>query len=469
MNSFTMLIDGQCVPGDRFFPVINPATGEVFAEAPDCSFAQLDSAMEAAQRAFPAWQRDENARRQALRQCADVLRANVNMLGEILTREQGKPLNDAKQEVYWMADDFEAFSKVAIPCDVLQDDEELRIEVQRKPFGVIAAIVPWNFPLLMAGWKIEQSLITGNTIVLKPSPYTPLATLKAGELLSEVLPAGVLNVVSGGNELGAAMTAHPIPRKISFTGSIATGKKIALAAAADLKHITLEMGGNDPAIILPDISVEHFAEKIFWGAFWNSGQACIAIKRLYVHERIYPQMVTALAELARQVKMGDGFDPDTRLGPLNNRMQFERVIDLVEDAKGAGGQIVVGGKTLPGRGYFYEPTIVTDIDNGVRLVDEEQFGPALPIIPYRDVDDALERANATHFGLGGSIWTNDLDQGADLASQLECGNGWVNQHMALSADIQPLPGAKWSAIGYELGGKWGVDAYSRLQVVRVAK
>ena len=222
MNSFTMLIDGQGVPGDRTFPIINPATGEVFAEAPDCSYAQLDSAMEAAQRAFPAWQRDEIARRQALRQCADVLRANVNTLGEILTREQGKPLNDAKQEVYRMADDFEAFSKVPIPCDVLQDDEELYIEVQRKPFGVIAAIVPWNFPLLMAGWKIEQSLIAGNTVVLKPSPYTPLATLKAGELLSKVLPAGVLNVVSGGNELGAAMTAHPIPRKISFTAQGST-------------------------------------------------------------------------------------------------------------------------------------------------------------------------------------------------------------------------------------------------------
>ena len=293
MNDFTMLIDGQGVPGDRFFPVINPATGEAFAEAPECSFAQLDSAMEAAQRAFPAWQRDEIARRQALRQCADVLRANVNTLGEILTRDQGKPLNDARQEVYWMADDFEAFSKVPIPCDVLQDDEELYIEVQRKPFGVIAAIVPWNFPLLMAGWKIEQSLIAGNTIVLKPSPHPPLATLKEGELLNEVLPAGVLNIVSGRNKLGAAMTSHSIPRKISFTGSIATGKKVALAAAADLKHITLEMGGNGPAIVLPDISVKRVAERIFWGAFLNSGQACKAIKRLYVHERIYPQMVTA--------------------------------------------------------------------------------------------------------------------------------------------------------------------------------
>ena len=300
MNDFTMLIDGQGVPGDRFFPVINPATGEAFAEAPDCTFAQLDNAMEAAQRVFPAWQRDEESRRQALLECAKVLRANVGLLGEILTREQGKPLGDAQQEVNRMADDFEAFSKVPIPCDVLQDDEKLRIEVQRKPFGVIAAIVPWNFPLLMAGWKIEQSLIAGNTIVLKPSPYTPLATLKVGELLSGVLPAGVLNIVSGGNELGAAMTTHSIPRKISFTGSIATGKKIALAAASDLKHITLEMGGNDPAIVLPDISPERIVDKIFWGAFWNSGQACIAIKRLYVHERIYSQMVTALTELARQ-------------------------------------------------------------------------------------------------------------------------------------------------------------------------
>lgn len=167
--------------------------------------------------------------------------------------------------------------------------------------------------------------------------------------------------------------------------------------------------------------------------------------------------------------MGDGFDPNTRLGPLNNQMQFERVIDLVEDAKEAGGEITVGGETRAGKGYFYEPTIVTDISDGIRFVDEEQFGPALPIMSYRDIDDALERANATHFGLGGSIWTNDLDHGAALASRLECGNGWVNQHMALSADMQPLPGAKWSALGHELGGKWSIDTYSRLQVVRVAK
>lgn len=468
MNGFVMTIDGQSVAGEQFFPVINPATGDVFAEAPECTLAQLDAAMEAAQRAFPGWRQNEALRRQALRDFAAVLRANAPVLGDIFAREHGRPLQGSTDEVNWIAGDLESFAKMEIPCDVVQDDAQTRIEVHRKPFGVVAAITPWNFPLLVAGWKIGQALLTGNTVVLKPSPYTPLATLKMGELLQSILPPGVLNIVSGSNELGAAMTTHPIPRKISFTGSVATGKKIAQAAASDLKRLTLELGGNDPAIILPDVDPNQIAEKLFWNAFFNTGQVCIAIKRLYVHENIYPQMVEALAAQARQVRMGDSFDPASQLGPLNNRMQFERVTDLVDDAKRDGARMVTGGHPRAGKGYFFEPTIVTDITDGTRLVDEEQFGPVLPVIPYRNIDDALERANASHFGLGGSVWTKDVNRGMELASQLECGTSWVNQHAALTPDLVPQPGAKWSAVGQELG-KLGLEAYTRLQVVRVAK
>jgi acyl-CoA reductase-like NAD-dependent aldehyde dehydrogenase len=468
MNDFTMTIDGQAVAGEHSFPVINPATGEIFAEAPEASLGQLDAAMDAAKRAFPAWQKDEAARRRALLDCAVVLRAHADMLADIFTREQGRPLSGARDEVGWAARDLETFARMDIPCEVLQDDDELHIELHRKPHGVVAAIVPWNFPLVIACWKIGQALVTGNTLVLKPSPYTPLATLRMGEFFREILPPGVLNIVSGGGELGAAITAHPIPRKVSFTGSVATGKKVAQSAASDLKSVTLELGGNDPAIILPDVDPQAIAGKLFWNAFYNTGQICTAIKRLYVHEAIYPQMAQALAEQARHVRMGDGFDPALQLGPLNNRMQYERVIELVEDARRSGAKMQTGGQARSGKGYFFEPTIVTDIGDRTRLVDEEQFGPALPIIPYVDVEDALERANATHFGLGGSIWTNDLDRGYELASRLECGASWVNHHIGMSPDIQPQPGAKWSAVGCELG-KAGLEAYSRLQVVRVAK
>ncbi len=467
MNDFTMTIDGQAVAGKQFFPVINPSSGEVFAKAPDCTLEQLDLAMEAAQRAFPLWRQYEANRRQALRKCGAVLRANADMLGNILTREQGKPLKEAIGEVHGTAGYLETCADREIPCDVLRDNAKERIEVRRKPFGVVATILPWNFPLALAAWKIGQALLTGNTLVLKPSPYTPLATLKMAELLCAVLPAGVFNVVSGGNDLGAAMTTHPTVRKISFTGSIATGKKITQAAASDLKHVTLELGGNDPAIVLPDVDPIEIAGKLFWSAFYNSGQICIAIKRVYVHEDIYPQMVAALADQARQVKMGDGLDPTSQLGPINNKMQFERVISLVEDAKRSGGKMVTGGHARPGAGYFFEPTIVTDISNGTRLVDEEQFGPVLPIIPYRSINDALECANATHYGLGGSIWTRDVDKGIDLASQLECGTGCVNQHVSLDP-IVPFGGAKWSGIGYE-NGQEGLEAYMQLQVIQTAK
>ncbi|MGD0725693.1 MAG: aldehyde dehydrogenase family protein [Spirochaetia bacterium] len=467
MHEYAMTVDGHAVEGAKFFPVINPATGSPFAEAPECTPQQLDDAIEAAERAFGSWRQDEARRRKALRDCAPAIRNQADLLARILTREQGKPLEKAIGEVGETASFFEEVAGQSIPCDILKDDTQERIEVRRKPFGVVAAILPWNFPLMMAAWKIGQALLTGNTMVLKPSPYTPLSTLKMGEFLLDVLPHGVLNIISGGNDLGAVITTNPFVRKISFTGSVATGKKIARAAAADLKHVTLELGGNDPAIVLPDVDIDRIAEEVFWNAFNNCGQACIAIKRVYVHEDIYPKMVEALVNQARKAKMGDGFDPAVQIGPLNNRMQFERVFDLVDDAKRCGARMAIGGNPRPGSGYFFEPTIVKDISDGTRLVDEEQFGPVLPVLPYRDIEDALKRANATHYGLGGSIWTNDLDRGIELAAKLECGTGWVNQHSTLDFSV-PFGGTKWSGIGHELGS-WGLEGYTQLQVVRAAK
>jgi acyl-CoA reductase-like NAD-dependent aldehyde dehydrogenase len=420
--------------------------------------------MQAAQRAFPAWQRDDNLRRQALLEAASVLRANADTLGEILTLEQGKPLAFARGEAYWCADIIETYAGMKIPVDLLQDDGETRIEVHRMPYGVVAAIVPWNFPILMACIKSAQALLVGNTVVLKPSPYTPLATLKLGELWREVFPPGVVNMVSGGNDVGAAMTSHPAPRKISFTGSVATGKKVALSAAADLKVVTLELGGNDAAVVLPDVEPEAVAEGVIGSAFFNSGQVCIAVKRLYVHESVYPQVLQAMVRRVRAMRVGNGMDPDTEMGPLNNRMQFERVLELLEDVNRSGGR-VQGGSAPSGGGYYVAPSIVTEVAEGTRLVDEEQFGPTLPVMPYREVEEAIERANATHFGLGGSVWTSDVERGRELAAQLDCGTAWVNQHGAISPGLAPQPTAKWSGIGHELG-TYGIDAYTRLQVIR---
>jgi acyl-CoA reductase-like NAD-dependent aldehyde dehydrogenase len=467
MPEYTMTIDGKPVKGSKTAGVINPSTGKVFAQVPDCSKAELDQAMEAAQRAFPKWNRDLAARRKVLNDCAAALQQPPEGLARTLTQEQGKPLAKANEEVFGAAIWCQYTASLDLPVETIQNTDKARIEIRRKPLGVVAAITPWNYPLMLAMWKIAPALLAGNTIVLKPSPFTPITSLMLGEILRDVVPPGVFNVISGGDELGAWMTTHPIPRKISFTGSVETGKKVAASAAPDLKRVTLELGGNDPAIVLSDVDLDKVAPKIFWGAFENSGQICSAIKRVYVPEKMYGPMLEKLGELAKGVKMGDGLTAGTQLGPINNKPQFERVTELVEDAKKHGAKIVTGGHRMSGEGYFFEPTIVGDISDGVRLVDEEQFGPALPVIPYKEVEDVVRRANATHFGLSGSVWSKDPDRAAEVASQLECGSAWVNQHLAIAPNL-PFGGAKWSGMGVE-NGPWGLLGFTEIQVVNVSK
>jgi acyl-CoA reductase-like NAD-dependent aldehyde dehydrogenase len=462
MPGHTMTIDGKAVKGTKTTGVINPATGKVFAEVPDCTKAELDQAMDAAHRAFPAWSRDIATRRKVLNECATALQ-NPEGLARMLTLEQGKPLDKAGQEIMGTSMWCAYTAMLDLPSDVIQDNAQGRIEIRRKPLGVVAAITPWNYPLMLGMWKIAPALLAGNTIVLKPSPFTPITTLMLGEILRDIVPPGVINVISGGDELGSWMTSHPVPRKISFTGSVATGKKVAAAAAPDLKRVTLELGGNDAAIVLADVDLAAVAPKIFWGAMENSGQICSAIKRVYVPEQMYAPMLEMLGELAKGVKVGDGLEAGTQMGPINNRPQFERVTELVEDAKKHGAKIVSGGGRVGSEGYFFAPTIVGNISDGVRLVDEEQFGPALPIIPYKDVDDAVRRANATHFGLSGSVWSKDSNRGAEVAAQLECGSAWVNQHLAIAPNL-PFGGAKWSGIGVE-NGPWGLLGFTEIQVV----
>ena len=463
MAEFAMTIDGAPVTGGRL-PVLNPATAEVFAHAPVCTPEQLDQAMAAAARAYASWRRDDEERRAVLRRAAAAILASVGELAPLLTAEQGKPRSEAATEVRVAGSWLRYYADLEIPRELVQEDRRGHAEVRRRPLGVVAAITPWNYPIALALWKIAPALRAGNTMVLKPSPYTPLATLALGRLLSEVLPAGVLNVISGPDPLGALLVGHPTPRKISFTGSAATGRLVAAAAGADLKRVTLELGGNDPAIVLDDADPEAIADALFWGAFANNGQMCMAVKRVYVAQRRYPEVVAALVERARTVRVGEGSEKASQLGPVSNRAQFDRVAELVRDALARGAVAAAGGAALERPGYFFAPTILAGLSDGVRVVDEEQFGPVLPVIGYRDVDEAVRRANGTDYGLTASVWSPDLERAAAVAARLEAGQVSVNVHAGAVRPDLPFSGHKASGIGVE-NGLWGLYGYTDVQAL----
>jgi len=317
--------------------------------------------------------------------------------------------------------------------------------------------------------KFAPAVALGNTFIVKPSPYTPLTTVRLGELFKDVFPPGVLNVVSGSDQnafnVGAYLSKHPVVNKISFTGSVGTGKKIYQTASCDVKRITLELGGNDPAIILPGSDLDEIAPKIFANAMATTGQICVAIKRVFVHESQHDQLVEKLAECARIAKVGDGLEEGVEYGPLNNKMQFDRINDLVNDAKQNGAKIVVGGAPLDRPGFFYAPTIVDNVKEGVRVVDEEQFGPVLPILTYQTVEEAVQRANNTEYGLGGSVW-GDVNKANELASQILSGTVWVNDHITFTGG--PFGGFRQSGLGREFG-KEDIHTYTEVQVIKFAK
>ena len=446
-TDFSLLIDGELVAGDDWLDVINPATEQVFARCPAAGDAQLDAAVSAARSAFATWSRlsyDERA--EYVRRYTAVLAEHHAALAELLVREQGKPIAQARAELNSCLKQADETVGLQIPVELLVENDTHRIELHYRPLGVIGIITPWNAPAALALGALTSAVYTGNTVVIKPSPYTPLTTLKMGELAREIFPAGVVNVLTGGDELGRRLCEHPGVQKISFTGSVATGKKVIASTAETLKRVTLELGGNDPAIVLEDADPKAIAKKIFFACFVNSGQVCMAIKRIYAHEDVYDELCDALAEEARNAPYGDGLDPENKLGPLQNRMQFDKVVEIFEATKRSGARILVGGDVPDRPGYFLPPTYVTDIDDDSRLVTEEQFGPIVPILKFSDLEDAIRRANDTRYGLSGSVWTTDRNRGKAVASQLEVGTAWVNQHRAISAYV-PFGGAKESGMG----------------------
>lgn len=463
----SLVIDGRKVAGDRgTLPVIDPALGEAFAECPNASPAQLDDAVAAATRAFATWQHSSTEDRRALLHAiADRIEQNAPELAEIIVREQGKPLALAHMEVGGAVAWTRATAALELAVEVIEDSPGKRIELHRRALGVVGSITPWNWPLMIAVWHIMPALRAGNAVVIKPSELTPLNTLRLVELINEIAPSGLVNAVAGGGALGREISAHAGIHKIVFTGSTRTGQDIMRNAADTLKRLTLELGGNDAGIVLADADAGAIAEGVFASAFLNMGQTCAALKRLYVHESLYDELCQRLVDIAAQQKIGSGLDEGVSFGPIQNRDQFERVCELVEDARAAGARILCGGEPLAGQGYFYPPTIVADIVDGTRLVDEEQFGPVLPVIRYRDIDDAVRLANASTNGLGGSVWGRDIEAARTVADRLECGTVWINGHAEVLPHC-PFGGCKMSGFGVEFGLE-GLLEYTRPQLLNI--
>lgn len=466
MYEFNLTINGAPHLTAERFNVINPANGQIVGTAPKATLDDLDLAVSAAKTAFESWScRSDAEWQEATEAVAKKIAEHAEELAHIVTLEQGKPLNGMGSR--WELGGAQAWANytasLSLPVKLLQDNDDGRVELHRKPIGVVGSITPWNFPVMIAVWHILPAIRTGNTVIVKPSPLTPLVTLRMVELIAEILPAGVINIVTGDDNeanLGAAMSAHKDIRKIVFTGSCATGQKVMQSAAATMKRLTLELGGNDAGIVLPDVNPQDIAEGLFWGAFLNNGQTCAAMKRLYIHEDIHDEVCEALVAYAANIVVGDGIDEQSLLGPVQNRMQFDKVKQLVDDAS-ARGKVLLGGK--PGEGLFFPPTIISGLKNGDALVDEEQFGPVLPIISFSDIDEVIADANDSPNGLGGSIWSKDIAKARKLALRLECGSVWINKHGAIQPNA-PFGGTKQSGIGVEFGEE-GLAEYTDIQVV----
>ncbi|KAK5018692.1 hypothetical protein LTR39_000834 [Cryomyces antarcticus] len=484
-DTFSNVINGKLTHTEQTRHGINPATKKPNPEVPQVTKRDLDDAVRAAKSAFAKWSRTTiEERGKALSAFADALEDQTEEFAVLLTKEQGKPLRVAREEVFhghhWMRE----IAKQSIPDEVLDDNEERQVVVRYTPLGVAAAIVPWNFPIHLACGKIAPAVMTGNTIIVKPSPFTPYCGLKLVELAQRFFPPGVIQALSGDDNLGPWITSHPGIEKISFTGSTATGKRVMESASKTLKRVTLELGGKDPAIICKDVDVKTVAPKvrhisrqlksslkilqIASLAYANSGQICIALKRIYIHESIYAEFRDEMIEYTKSLVAGDGLEKDTTLGPIQNKPQYERVQGFFADIEKEGYNVVVGGKNdTSSPGYFITPTIIDNPKEDSRIVVEEPFGPILPIMPWTDLDDVIARANNTRMGLGASVWSSDLVAARKIGERLEAGNVWINTHMAIDPRY-PFGGHKESGIGSEWSLS-GLKSFCNVQTLFVQK
>ncbi|KAK4202315.1 putative potassium-activated aldehyde dehydrogenase [Triangularia verruculosa] len=434
---------------------VDPSTEELLYPVPVSKQPEVDKAVSAAKAAFPAWRElsfDERA--QYILRYADAIEANLFGLQELLMKEAGKPVSNAAGELGFALAHLRETAKLRLEDEVIEDNEERKASVRYIPVGVGVGIVPWNYPVLLGVGKLGPAVLSGNTFIWKPSPYSPYTALKLGEIAAQIFPPGVVQVLSGDESLGPLFTTHPDVAKISFTGSTATGKKVMQACAGTLKRLTLELGGNDAAVVCEDVDVEKVVQKIGPMAFMHSGQICMDIKRLYIHEKIYDQFLAALVQVVKSFKVGGGGDPEAFLGPVQNSMQFAKVKDLYSEISKQNWQVAVGGEPVGSdkrKGFFLPPTIIDNPPDDSRIVVEEPFGPIMPVLKWRDEDDVVKRANNTNMGLGASVWSNDIARAEKLAKRLEAGSIWVNSHFELSPYV-PFGGHKWSGVGMD----WGI-------------
>ena len=458
-----LVINGLLFDGARVSDVINPSTGEVFASCGRASVEQVERAVASAKDAFPAWSKTSVVERSAvLSAMADRIEAHADELAQLLSREGGCPISDTPYEIAGLIAGMRYFSSLQMEAQVLEDSAERRARVFYRPLGVVAAICPWNFPIDVLSAKLSPALMAGNTVVVKPAGTTPLTTLRIASMVRDLLPPGVLNVIADDNDMGDVLTGHPDVHKITFTGSTITGKRVYRSAVDHLKRLTLELGGNDVAIVLDDARVADIADSIFRGGFLHNGQNCVGIKRIYAHETVYRDLCDALISRCEASVVGDSLNPEVTHGPLQNASHFEKAKIVLADAQ-ANGLIACGGHVIDRPGYFMEPTLVTDIFEGSKLVDEEQFCPVVPIMKFKNDAEVVERANRSPYGLGSSVWSADNARAFAIAEQLETGMVWVNKYADIVHHL-PFNGAKQSGFGVEYGED-GLREFTQLQLI----
>ncbi|KAL9563802.1 hypothetical protein ACKAV7_012044 [Fusarium commune] len=417
------IINNEFVPTSRTLHSVNPSTSEALWDVPCATKSDVDLAVDHARTAFKIWSRlPFNSRAQMLIAYADAIEAERESLEELLVLEQGKPISLAKTEFTMALDCLRTFATMEVKDEVITDDDDKTIIQTFLPLGVCCGIIPWNFPVLLGLGKVGSALITGNTIIVKPSPFTPYCDLKLGEIGMKIFPPGVLQVLSGDDSLGPMLTEHHGIDKVSFTGSIETGKRVMRSCAMTLKSVTLELGGNDPAIICDDVDIDAIVPKIKTLAFLNSGQICMLIKRIYVHKSIYDKFRDAMVAFAKTIKVGDGFEPDVLIGPLQNPMQYEKMKDLYASIETCKWRQALEGRVMTeSKGYFVTPSIIDNPPDDSEIVVEEPFGPIVPILKWSNEQEVLERANNSDCGLGASVWSKDLVRAERMARSLSAG------------------------------------------------
>ncbi|KAF3903606.1 Omega-crystallin [Arthrobotrys entomopaga] len=478
-NSFSNIIDGKLVNTSETRYSVNPSTGQPNLPVPVSTKDDLDAAVKSARKAFKTWSVTPwDERKNSLLEFGKAIVAEKEGFAKLLVEEQGKPLAFALREVFGAEFTIKTLCSLKLEDEVIQEEGGRTVTKRYLPIGVGGGIIPWNYPIGLMIVKVTHSVLTGNTIICKPSPFTPYTGLKLAELAQRFFPPGVVNCLSGDDNLGPWMTSHPGIDKISFTGSSATGRKVMESCSRTLKRVTLELGGKDPAIILPDVDIPLVASQIAVYAFFNSGQICVAAKRVYVHSSIAKEFIAALVEATKNLKVGDGMEEGVFMGPLNNSMQYEKVLSFAEDIEHEGGQIVLGGDKdnkfrYRGRGsgnengYFIDPMIVVSSTDDSRIMKEEPFGPILPVATWEDDEEVIARANDTDLGLGASVWGNDMARVEKIARRLEAGSVWINEHV-LTSPVAPFGGWKGSGVGVE-NGREGLAGWCNVQSLYIRK